>query len=291
MIKIGIIGCGFVGKAIVKGFAQFANIKIYDVDSKKTTHKFGEVINCDFVFLCLPTPMVSAEGGKANLSIIEECFENISDIPKRNKNTVIVIKSTVPIGQTKKWSKKYLDLNLVHCPEFLTARSAIIDFICPSRNIVGCEDKETGKKVKKLLEERFPGTECFIMSSEESETVKYIANCFFATKVTFFNEMKLFIDKIGLSWDVILEGVMSDGRIGTSHYEVPGHDGDCGFGGFCLPKDINSLIDIMKKNEIDPIVLKAVWEQNKKIRKNWDWADNKSAVLEEDRKDIFRTYD
>jgi len=236
--NIGVIGCGFVGKAVAKGFAQFSDIKIYDIDQKKATHTFDEVVNCDFVFLCLPTPMISAEGGKANLSIVESCLDDIygSNI---NSDAIFIIKSTVPIGKTKEWTEKYEELHIVHSPEFLTARSAIVDFICPARNIVGCEEKDynEGIKVKKLLEDRFPGTVCFIMKTEESETVKYIANCFFATKVLFFNEMKLLTDKKGLSWDSIMEGVMSDGRIGTSHYEVPGHDGDYGVGGTCVLPD------------------------------------------------------
>lgn len=279
--QIGVIGCGFVGKAVVKGFAQFADIKIYDVDEKKSTHTFEEVANSEFVFLCLPTPMISAEGGKANLSILDSCIKDIDSLENRNKDSIYIIKSTVPIGTTKRLSEQYKDMYFIHNPEFLTARSAIIDFICPARNIVGYENIFAGGKVRDLLVRRFPGTSCFIMTSEESETVKYVANCFFSTKVMFFNEMKLFIDKRGLSWDRIIEGVMADGRIGTSHYEVPGHDGELGFGGTCLPKDINSLIDIMEKSDIDPLVLKAVWEQNKRVRNNWDWENNSSAVLEE----------
>jgi nucleotide sugar dehydrogenase len=278
---IGVIGCGFVGKAVTKGFAQFSDVKIYDIDEKKSTHNFEEVISCEFVFLCLPTPMISAEGGKTNLTIFEKCIADIDNIKDRNKGSIYIIKSTVPIGTTKRLSAQYPHMHLVHCPEFLTARSYLIDFICPSRNIVGCENIFVGGKVKSLLEDRFPGTLCIMMTSQESETVKYMSNAFLATKVMFFNEMKLLTDKKNLSWDKILEGVMSDGRIGTSHYQVPGHDGQMGFGGVCFPKDINSLIDTMEKSGIDPIVLKAVWEQNKKIRKNWGWENDTSAVMKD----------
>ena len=72
-----------------------------------------------------------------------------------------------------------------------------------------------------------------------------------------------------------------DERIGYSHLKVPGPDGEYGFGGTCFPKDINSLIDIMIKYGVNPIVLKSVWEQNKNYRNNWDWSDNTSAVLEQ----------
>jgi len=278
---VGVVGCGFVGKAVANGFAQYADVKIYDVDDKRATHSFEKVINCDFVFLCLPTPMISAEGGRANLSILEKSMEDINSTKDRNKESIFIIKSTVPIGTTSRLIEQYKDLYIVHCPEFLTARSSLVDFICPARNIVGAEKHHEGHKVQELLTERFPGTLCIGMLPNESETVKYFANCFFATKVMFFNEMKLLVDKKGLDWDRIVSGVMSDGRIGTSHHEVPGHDGDMGFGGTCFPKDINSLINLMEEENIDPLVLKAVWKQNKKVRKNWDWKTNKSAVLEE----------
>lgn len=90
--------------------------------------------------------------------------------------------------------------------------------------------------------------------------------------------MRLLADKLELSWDNVIEGVLSDGRIAKSHYQVPGHDGDRGVGGFCFPKDINAIIQVFKDQGLDPKVLKAVWEQNKVVRENWDWATNPSAV-------------
>lgn len=279
---IGVIGCGFVGHAVAKGFAQYAEIKIFDIDNKKATHNFSETANCDFVFICLPTPMVSAEGGQANLSIIEDCFECIASMDDRNREAIYIIKSTTPIGTTMRLIEEYPALNIVHCPEFLTARTADIDFVCPSRNIVGCENIKNGIKVRDLMEDRFPGIPCFIVSSQESETIKYVANCFFATKIMFFNEIKLLVEEKDMDWDNILEGVLSDGRIALSHYEVPGHDGDKGWGRSCFPKDINSLISVMEDNGIDPLVMKAVWEQNKRIRNNWDWVNNSSAVSKND---------
>jgi len=88
-------------------------------------------------------------------------------------------------------------------------------------------------------------------------------------------------EQTDVDWYAILEGVTSDSRIGHSHTNVPGPDGNYGFGGTCFPKDINALIHTMEEYGIDPIVLKSVWEQNKNYRHNWDWAGNKSAVLSE----------
>ena len=120
------------------------------------------------------------------------------------------------------------------------------------------------------------------MKSNESEAAKYFANCFLASKVMIFNEMKILCDNIkGTNYDTIIEAVVSDSRIGESHTSVPGPDGEYGFGGTCFPKDINALIYTMEENGIDPLVLKSVWEQNKKYRLNWDWAENTSAVMSE----------
>ena len=273
---IGVVGYGFVGSAVVRGFSLDGEIRIYDRNEEKCTHTFEEVVTSDFVFVCLPTPMEHAEGGRADLSIIEGFFDLASKCAR--PDSVFIIKSTVPIGTTHLLQKKY-NLKIVHNPEFLTARTALIDFITPARNIVGSYDREARDKLGAFLKERFPGVSCFHdMNSDESEAIKYMANCFFAVKVTFFNEMRMLTDKLGLDWDRVLEGVMADGRIAKSHYQVPGHDGDRGYGGVCFPKDINALISIFEDNDLDPLLLSAAWEQNKNVRSNWDWASNSSAV-------------
>jgi UDPglucose 6-dehydrogenase len=275
--KIGVIGGGFVGSAIVRGFVEYVDkISVYDVNPKLATSTFEDVISSDIVFMCLPTPMENVEGGDADLSIIYEVFDKIfsSDY---NRNALFIIKSTVPIGTTAALCVKYSTSNILHSPEFLTARCALVDFITPARNIVG-GDGAPASQLKDLYDYRFPGAETMIMTSNESEMVKYMANTFFATKVLFFNEMKLLADKLDLDWSGVMRGVLSDGRIGQSHYNVPGPDGHRGMGGLCFPKDINALIRVFEKNELDPKILKAVWEQNLHVREDRDWASMKSAV-------------
>jgi UDPglucose 6-dehydrogenase len=274
--RIGIIGNGYVGGAIIQGFNTFYDVDFYDIDPRKSKNTLEEVLNNKYIFVCLPTPMISAEGGDCNLSIIEDFFSNV----KYNSEQVLILKSTVPVGTTKRLREEHNLPNIVHCPEFLTARTARLDFISSSRNIIGGNEPYTFE-VKSLLEERFPGTPVYITTSEESELIKYASNCFFATKVMFFNEIKFLCDKMNIDWDSVLQGIISDGRIGQSHHQVPGHDGDWGFGGTCFPKDINALIHTMEKHEVNPLILKSVWEQNKNYRKNWDWAENSSAVMGE----------
>ena len=277
----GIIGGGMVGGSVAKGLMLDGDVGLYDTNPKRKTAEFEWVVNADFVFVCVPTPMTDVEGGRADLSIMDSVFEQIDktrkEIENVNKDSIFIIKSTVPVGTTRKYIDAY-DFPVVHCPEFLTARACHIDFLTPSRNIIGGIDEMAMKVLEEFFAERFPGVPVLSMGPEEAEFVKYFCNCFFATKVMFFNEIKLLVDKMGANWDDVIKGTMSDGRIGVSHFQVPGHDGDAGFGGLCFPKDINAMIARFEDEGLDPKVMKAVWEQNKTIRKNWDWMHIEGAV-------------
>lgn len=280
--SIGIIGNGFVGSAIFHGFVHYVkDVKVFDKNPNRSSHKLEECLNQDIVFVCLPTPMSLSDRGKCDLSIINSFFQDASS---HNPKCIFVIKSTVPIGTTYDLQSKYKNLKILHSPEFLTARTAALDFITPSRNIIGFPEGFYSKlhnvpnKVVDLFQQRFPGVKTFIMDSNSTEMIKYIANCFFATKISYFNEVKLLCDKLNLNFQDIMEGVLSDGRIGISHYQVPGHDGLPGFGGTCFPKDINSLINLMSENDINPHVLKGAWQTNIKVRPDKDWENFSSAV-------------
>lgn len=278
-MKIGVIGNGFVGSAVANGFSNH-DVKIFDKNPDSSKNSLKEVLGQDFVFVCVPTPMKDVLGDDCNLSIIESCFREIESI---GSGATFVIKSTVPIGTTARLQNSHASINIVHSPEFLTARFAKEDFLNADRHIVGyVKNKIVGEKTLNLFNSAFPGTPCLMMKSDESESVKYIANCFFAAKVSFFNEIFLLINKLGLDWDSIINGVMGDKRIGDSHYQVPGHDGDKGFGGTCFPKDINALIKTFEKNGIDPKLLKAAWSVNMKVRQDFDWGRSDSAVSDSD---------
>ena len=107
--------------------------------------------------------------------------------------------------------------------------------------------------------------------------IKYMNNLFFATKVSFLNEMKLLSDKVGVDWSDAIEGFILDGRIGHSHLAVPGPDGDLGFGGHCLPKDVSALVNGYDDMELLQVVLQV----NDKVRKNRDWEKMKGRAVVE----------
>ena len=285
-MKIGVIGNGFVGNAVASGFiplresllgSTLLEVFVYDIDKSKSPNTLEETLQCNFVFVCLPTPMTDAEGGRCNLSLLEKFFDDVSKV---ETEAVFIIKSTVPVGTTDRMCELYPHMKIAHNPEFLTAANAVHDFVNADRHVVGGEP-DVVSHVETLYKTYFPNTKIFTMKSKESECVKYFANCFLAAKVMVFNEMKMLCNNIDVDYNKILRGVGSDHRIGHSHTFVPGPDGDYGFGGTCFPKDINSLINIMIDNDVDPIVLKSVWEQNKNYRETWDWSDNQSAVLKQ----------
>ena len=267
MKKIGIIGKGFVGSAVEHAFkcdpTFDAQIKIHDKKTDLSTHSLEETINAsDFIFVSVPTP--SNKDGSINLDILNNLLSEIEK--KYNNGGIILIRSTVVPGTTKILSKKFPKLKLVHNPEFLTERNANYDFINQSRVILGGPSILT-KKVSKLYRKRFGSTIPIIHSNyETAEMIKYMNNCFLATKVSFLNEMKQLAEKSNVDWGTAIKGFKLDDRVGSSHNDVPGHDNKLGFGGSCFPKDIQAIIYYSKKINIDMNVLMGAWETNLKLR-------------------------
>jgi len=237
----------------------------------------------DIIFICVPTPMF--ESGECDLSIVENVVSDyvalvnkLSLSNSRLNSQVLVIKSTVVPGTVERLAKKYPSTNFVFNPEFLTERKARLDFINASRIVLGGNKLKAIEIVEKLYKLRFPYTKVIKTDFGTAQLIKYMANCFFATKVSFMNEMYQVCEAINGDWDKALEGFISDGRIGNSHIDVPGHDGDFGFGGKCFPKDINAMIKRAEELGVKSIVMKSAWEKNKEVRQDLDWYDIPGAV-------------
>ena len=273
MKRIGIIGRGFVGSAVEFGFSAQtgcdAEVRIYDKDPTKSIHTLEETVNkSDFIFLSVPTP--SNVDGSMHLGILESVLRDIQVVNKRRDN-IILIRSTIIPGTTAKLCKKFTNLNIVFNPEFLTERSAKFDFINQSRFILGGRKRNTAR-VAELYRWRFGDSiPCIESNFNTAEMIKYMNNCYFATKVSFLNEMKLVADKCGVDWDMAVEGFIRDGRIGYSHMSVPGPDGRKGFGGSCFPKDIQAMINFGENLNINMNTLKGVWSTNLEVRPERDW--------------------
>jgi len=288
--KIGVVGNGFVGGAVRFGFSPNvgvdAEIRVYDVNPNKSTHTLEETINeSDFIFLSVPTP--ANKDGSINIDILDKALQEIDEVPVGPRNNVILIRSTVIPGTTRKLQAKYSQLNLLFNPEFLTERSANFDFINQSRFIIGSSDtlfsQQKSNDLTNLFRQRFGHSISVLQTTyETAEMIKYMNNCFFATKVSFMNEMYQVAKKSNVNWEDAVSGFVADGRIGHTHLDVPGHDDKFGFGGSCFPKDIQAMINFGEVNGIDMKVLKGVWEKNLEVRPKQDWKKLKGrAVIDE----------
>ena len=278
MKKIGIIGNGFVGNSIAFGFSPTHDIKIHDKDPKKNLNSIEEVLECEFVFVAVPTPMNG--DGSISLKVVEKALQEISDKNKR-KDNVIILKSTMIPGSTNNFIKKFPKLNIVFNPEFLTERTAKLDFLTQARIILGGDSKFTNK-VRTVFEERFMHCYVIEMDAITAEMIKYMNNVFFACKVSIMNEMKMVCDKVNANWDLALKGFAADQRIGDSHLNVPGPDGKLGFGGSCFPKDINAFTSMAKELGINVPTIKGAWETNLEVRPEKDWENLKGRAVSDD---------
>jgi len=280
-MKLGIVGNGFVGSAILHGFILHVDdVIIYDSNPKRSTHSLEDLANeADVIFICVPTPMF--ESGECDLSIVKNVTSELTKY-ENAKNKVIVIKSTVVPGTVESIAKEYPDMNFVFNPEFLTERKARLDFINTSRIVLGSNKPEALQVVEALYRLRFPYTKIIKTDFGTAQLIKYMANCFFATKVSFMNEMYQVCEAINGDWNTAVEGLITDGRIGNSHIDVPGHDGDFGFGGKCFPKDLNAMIKKAESLGVKPVVMKGAWKKNEEVRKDLDWFDIPGAVSKQD---------
>ena len=285
--KIGIFGNGFVGSAVQFGFSPSTGcdceIRVYDKDPLKSVDTIEETVNkSDFIFLSVPTP--SNKDGSMNLDIVEQALQDISEVNERDDN-VVLLRSTVVPGTTRKLQSKYTKLNIVFNPEFLTERSAKYDFINQSRIIVGGGEGhafEVGATAD-LFRWRFGDSVSMIETDwETAELIKYMSNCFFTTKISYMNEMYQLANKCEADWEVVLDGFFRDGRVGHSHMNVPGHDGKFGFGGSCFPKDIQAILHFGESLGLNLNTIKGAWKTNLEVRPERDWEDLKGrAVVDE----------
>ena len=214
--------------------------------------------------------------GTCHLGIIEPVLEELDSLCKNDR--IIVIKSTIPPGTTEKWNNTYKNIDIVFNPEFLTEANSIEDFKNQNRIIIGGPRKST-TKVRRIFKRAFPRVPIVKTGSTIAEMVKYFTNCFLATKVSFANEMYEVCQGLNIDYDKVIEYAQFDKRIGNSHLEVPGPDGDFGYGGHCFPKDMRALISVAQDLGIFPIVLIGADFKNERVRKNKDWEKQKGRAV------------
>ena len=284
MKKLAIIGQGFVGTAVREKFKKTFTVLTYDkynsdlsntytLDSKLySNHNLKDLIeHCDVIFLCVPTPMF--EDGECDVSIVESVIKEISLICDSldNKQVTVVLKSTVPPGTTSKLNDISKLVTIAFSPEFLTEANSIEDFDKQDRIVLGVDYAELVDQLTDIFSTAFPHANIVYMYSKEAEMSKYITNLFLATKVSFFNDMYSICESLGVDFNSSMSAVMLDPRIGKSHTQVPGPDGDRGYGGHCFPKDMSAILYIADANKIRVPTLIGADLTNRLNRTNKDW--------------------
>jgi len=297
-MKIAIIGAGYVGLSIAACLADIGHKVIcYDCDSDKlnniikgnipiyepdlneiilkninksnlkfTTEAKVAIKDADICFIAVGTPTLN--DGVVDESAVDSAIETIAK--NITKYTVIVNKSTVPIGRAQKTTETIKKLtnqefDVVSNPEFLRQGSAVCDFLNPERIVIGTKSKRAADIMLKLYEPLNLPKEKIILTDEKSaEMIKYASNAFLAVKISYINELAELCENIGADIDSVAFGMGLDSRIGSKFLKS-----GIGFGGSCFPKDTKAIVNIAKNYNSKLVIIESAIAANERTKSNF----------------------
>ena len=295
-MKIAVVGTGYVGLVTGTCFAETGNhVTCIDIDEKKveklrnkqitiyepglevlfernirqgrlefTTNLEEGIKGAQIIFLALPTPL--GEDVAADLQYVLRVAEDLG--PMLEEFTVIVDKSTVPVGTAEKVTAKVkegakVDFEVVSNPEFLREGVAVDDFMKPDRVVIGAESEQSIKLMEQLYAPFVrQGNPIIFMDVRSAELTKYAANSFLATKITFMNEIANLCELLGADVDKVRKGIGTDSRIGNRFLFA-----GIGYGGSCFPKDVQALAKSSSEVDYDFKILNSVMSVNQSQKK------------------------
>ena len=292
-MNVALLGAGYVGLVSGACFAEFgANVICIDIDSDrigklregiipiyepglaeliKKNREQGRlsfrdgydesIAECNLVFIAVGTPARRGDG-HADLKYVYQAVREIA--PYLQGYTVIVDKSTVPVG-TARNVKRIIreknpgaDFDVAANPEFLREGAALSDFMRPDRVVIGIETERAEQVLRELYRPlNLIETPMLVTDLESAELIKYAANAFLATKISFINEMSALCEAVNADVHAVARGIGLDGRIGSKFL----HPGP-GYGGSCFPKDTRALVRIAQENNVTSRIVEAVMEVN-----------------------------
>ncbi|MFC2125618.1 UDP-glucose dehydrogenase family protein [Bacteroidota bacterium] len=296
-MRIAVVGTGYVGLVTGTCFAETGiHVTCIDIDDKKvemlrkgeipiyepgldvifdrnvregrlefTTSLSQGIKNASVIFLALPTP--PDEDGSADLKYVLKVADELG--PLLEDYTVIVDKSTVPVGTAEKVREHIskgtnVAFDVVSNPEFLREGVAVEDFMKPDRVVIGTTSDRATRIMKDLFSPLVrQGNPIIFMDERSAELTKYAANSFLATKITFMNEIANLCERLGADVDMVRKGIGTDNRIGKRFLFA-----GIGYGGSCFPKDVQAMFKSAEESSYDFKILKSVMDinQNQKIK-------------------------